>query len=240
MKLYHGTSEAYAGNILKEGIFPRSITGVSNWKNTIESSDENVYLTTAYAGYFASQACKNDENWLILEIDTDKLVEDNLLPDEDYVAQQLKSFLSSIDFSKEELNPLMLKWVKIAESRDLYQLTEEVKNCITEFKGWWEYSIEFMGVCCYRGVVTPEAITKAIVYNPNDNLDMTWTVLDPTISIANYRFCGPKYREIMKWFMLEEPNMDVIFGPVWFNDEQKKYATEVITNRKLKVIKGIE
>lgn len=51
--LYHGTSSKYLPSILREGIKPRKLTRQSNWKTTIESRNDMVYLTNAYALYFA-------------------------------------------------------------------------------------------------------------------------------------------------------------------------------------------
>ena len=100
MLLYHGTSEEEEKIALKEGLKPRSGTGVkSNWEHTIASNPANVYLTHCYAPYFAMSASKGEAGsvcqpslrpmrWAIIEIDTDKLDEGCFLPDEDGIVKR--------------------------------------------------------------------------------------------------------------------------------------------------------
>ncbi len=80
MKLYHGTSEPLARLILKEGIKPRGKRR-GNWKDQPSGADR-VYLTTAYALYFALVTCKVTPNkadrWAIIEVESDLLDESKL------------------------------------------------------------------------------------------------------------------------------------------------------------------
>ena len=72
MKLYHGTTEAVARKALREGLRTRSETGsTGNWQHTVSSPTDRVYLTEAYAPYFAHAAQPDDvplpeQRWAII------------------------------------------------------------------------------------------------------------------------------------------------------------------------------
>jgi methionyl-tRNA synthetase len=79
MKLYHGTDGRNIRRILRDGIHPRKITRKNNWGHSVPSNPHAVYLTTAYAGYFAMLASKSGLLGIV-EVDSDKLDEDLLRP----------------------------------------------------------------------------------------------------------------------------------------------------------------
>ena len=61
MLLYHGTSERVAKLALKQGLWPRrDLNDEGNWDHTVESSPVHVYLTRAYAPYFAARNPKRE------------------------------------------------------------------------------------------------------------------------------------------------------------------------------------
>lgn len=96
MKLYHGTTEAVARKALTEGLVPRGALGIeSTWD--VESHPECIYLTNAYAGYFAANATELGDRWGIVEIDSEALCERYLLPDEDFLEQATRRFLDAPD-----------------------------------------------------------------------------------------------------------------------------------------------
>src|SRR5579872_5763031 len=86
MLLYHGTSGNAVPRILKQGIRARRLTKKSNWDKNPSHAD-SIYLTTAYAGYFAHCATKRGSLLGILEVDTAQLDEDSFRPDEDFLDQ---------------------------------------------------------------------------------------------------------------------------------------------------------
>ena len=71
--LYHGTTSAVLDDLLIEGIMPRNKTGRNAWSHTVPSRDDAVYLTSAYALYFAINSSSNDEDIAIVEIATSML-----------------------------------------------------------------------------------------------------------------------------------------------------------------------
>jgi hypothetical protein len=89
LKIYHGTTEKIGRQALTEGLKPRKLTGKSNWKHSVESNPSLVYLTTAYAPYYALQSIKKfkGEKIAIIEIETDLLDKTKLRPDEDFIEQ---------------------------------------------------------------------------------------------------------------------------------------------------------
>lgn len=197
MKLYHGASEKQLEDIKQNGIRPRSETGVSNWEHTSESNPDAVYLTTAYAGYFAAQAAKEGERWMIIEIDADKLDPDLFRPDEDFVAQSMKN-----DKEGQE-NAEPGSWGSIAKMLSLNELTGFVRDHIDDFAYLWSDSLNYLGNCCYIGAVPVDAITKIGLFDPKSNWEIAMAAQDPTITMLNYQICGEHYQALSRWLIGE-------------------------------------
>lgn len=184
MKLYHGTRGSLIPTILTEGISPRSNTGTpSNWD--IESREDLVYLTKVYSGFFASAACDedDDESWGIIEIDTDKIDENNLLPDEDFVEQASRNPSGAGPFNE------------LIEGKTLEEATKFFRDNLDTWKEFWSISLDGIGNCAHIGIVPAESITRTALYDPRSNQEMTWD-WDPTISILNFHICRDKYTEL--------------------------------------------
>lgn len=78
--LYHGTSVANADAIMTEGFKDRVGSGRSNWEGDALSIEGFVYLTSAYAFYFAQCAAAGDEKASIIKVEIDVA---DVYPDED-------------------------------------------------------------------------------------------------------------------------------------------------------------
>lgn len=184
MLLYHGTSESRARKIMVEGLKPRGKTGRTNWQHTIESNPKAVYLTDAYPAYFAYNASRDGERWAIIEVDTDKLDESKLHPDEDVLEQAGRKF----DHLQEK--------GMIERTRYYRRHARTNPN--------WEKSLQAMGTCGYYGEIPPEAITRVVFIDP-EKIDggFLLSMIDCSISIMNYRFCADKYRNYTRWIMGE-------------------------------------
>lgn len=182
MKLYHGTSEEVARLALKEGLKPRKLTGRSNWKETVESNDYAVYLTTAYAGYFASAT--GSERLGIVEVDTDLLDQMFLVPDEDFLEQASRG-----------------QKVQGLRAKTMEGRTRWFRQNLFSFNHLWRASIDGLGNCAYLSSIPPKAITRAAVIDAKHPLIMYH--VDPMIMLLNYMIMGGKYRAISRWLIGE-------------------------------------
>lgn len=193
MMLYHGTSKVHLQGILEKGIQPRQLTQNSNWE--CESGEDRVYLTSAYAPYFAIQACDQKYDGgepgmnvpMVIEIDSTKLRRNDLVPDEDFMEQLTRSqkkfdmfdpFLASKSVNERTI------WFR-DRARDL---SKKVPAFV------WSNSIRSMGTCAYIGTIPLRAITKIIAFNPRESAHLLNMFLQPQISLANYSLCGKEYR----------------------------------------------
>jgi len=175
--LYHGTSSKNLFSILNNGISPRNENS-STWED-YKSRKDCVYLTTAYALYFAINACKNGEKAVIIEIDESLLDKENMYPDEDFISQILQQ--------QEKDLPLNL-------------IHQYVLNNIDKYKNLWKDSLNGLGNCAYKGIIPIECINRICVIDLN-NIHKYWLMYnDPSISILNYKFVGKfKYQNMIKW-----------------------------------------
>ncbi len=213
MELYHGTSESRAKKILKEGIKPRHVSGKSNWKHSVESNPEAVYLTDAYPMYFAFNAGKEKERWAIIEVDTDLLDESKLHPDEDVLEQAGRKYDS-----------LPKTWKMNRRTR--HYRKEAINNPN------WRRSLEFMGTCAYYGAIPVEAITRVVYFDPSKyDGGFTLSLIDCMVTLMNYKFCGEQYRARTKWLMGECDDATKISGFGFsggnFEEEIKRWEEEI-------------
>lgn len=176
--LYHGTSSRLLGRILSQGIKPRGSRRKGNWES-YPSHPELVYLTTAYAPYFAWHAAdvRKGERATIVEVDGGRLAESRLFPDEDFVAQ----------------------CVSQTERRPLEDVHSKVRDTIFYYGDLASASVEHLGNVAHRGVVEPGAITRVATIDLEKQRDLAWVCMDPSISLLNYKHCGKKYRSVIAW-----------------------------------------
>jgi len=195
VKLYHGTAGENVSAILKRGIKPRRLTRKNNWKHSVASHKHAVYLTSAYAGYFAHQAAKTSQLGII-EIDTDLLDEELFRPDEDFLEQATRTGKTS----NRKLERL--------KTASMEQRTKWFSAHLDEFAGAWEHSVTHLGTCCYLGEIPPGAIARASVFDYKKNPLVARELLEPTITIANFRFCADRYHALTRWLMGEDIDPD--------------------------------
>lgn len=210
MKLYHGTSSKIAKKALKTGLLPRSITGTSQWEHTIDSNPDCVYLTDAYPLYFSVNAAntKNSQP-AIIEIDTDKLDQSKLYPDEDVLEQ-----------AGRKADDLPKDW-------DMNKRTEHYRTLLPMYnRGEWKKSLEAMGTCAYGGTIPPEAITRIVIIDHKKQAGLCWTAMDASISLLNYNFMKGKYRALTNW-IFQNPidySSDAQYGDLSHFDENIRKA----------------
>lgn len=187
MKLYHGTNEKHLKAILAEGIKPRG-KKPGNWKHTVKSRADAVYLSLGYAPYFAAQATPKGR-MAIIEIDTKKLNPWKLAPDEDCLAQADKS---------------------ATRIPGLMDRTAAYRERLQDYTGenqWWA-SVNLIGNCCHLGEIEPDAITRVAVADIGKTPSLLMACCDPSITITNWRLIGSKYRGLTKWIFGDDLGED--------------------------------
>ena len=179
MLLYHGTSEASLARILRHGLQPRPYEHSGNWADC-PSHPDRVYLTTAYALYYAVSALPPEDEVqraVIFEIDTDTLQEAKMLPDEDFIAQVLVGHGQ-------------------AGGMELQQLTQTLD--MYEYQHEWQKSLDYLGTVAYNDNIPRNAITRYALV-PVDIPEIAYWSLDPTITLENYMILGKEYRALIQW-----------------------------------------
>ncbi|MAZ56785.1 hypothetical protein CL653_03265 [bacterium] len=226
MLIYHGTSSRYLQNILKNGLHPRKKTKNSNWRT--KSGSDRIYLSHAYAPYYAMNAIGNSEvdRPVILEIDTKDFNIMNLVADEDYLEQVTRN-----------RDNLPNNW---SITRRTIHYRQRARTMGFELENGSAFdSLKYLGTCAYLGDIPPSAITRVITWNPDKLSKLTWMVMDPTITLMNYKIVGKKYRWIQALLADREPdpkdapNIIPAMGdfpeqmeyPYEFTKEEKQYIT---------------
>lgn len=182
--LYHGTSQAALGKILIEGIKPRGKHGKSNWKGTVESNPNCVYLSEGYALHFAINAT-DDKQAAIIEVDTDRLIFCDLLPDEDAIEQTNRG--------KD----------KLPHTWTMKQRTRYYRKRMTHYFGQYDVSLKALGTCCHFGIIPISAVTRVATVDLAANVALRWAC-DPTISLMNYQFMAGYYRQLNRHIFGDE------------------------------------
>lgn len=197
MKLYHGTSAQNARKILQSGLQPRK-KRTGNWRKTILSHPNGVYLTDAYALYFALVAAKQGMA-AIIELESSRLNPFRMAPDEDVLAQ--------INGSNRVRGDEPLNW----ESMNLFERTKFFRDHLNDYAGTdsWKASLKAMGTCCHMGSINTNAITRIAFIDTNEARQTSTFALDPMISIMNYKLVGHRYRALTKWVFGDPLGMDV-------------------------------
>ncbi len=194
MFLYHGTSETIARQALTRGLLPRNLSGVESVWEDFPSSPDYVYITTAYAPYFALHA--SDDRVGIVEIDLDCLDPDELYPDED--------FLEQVTHGKGPAPGLTME-----------ERTGWYRDNLMNFQHHWADSLDGLGNAAHYGAIPASAITRVSIYDPDSNPTITMMASDPAITIMNYKILGgTKYRALTSWFMGDPVDAGDI-DPTW-------------------------
>jgi len=200
MKLYHGTNGTTAKRALTEGLLPRSETGVpGNWDEH-PSQPGLVYLTAAYAPYFAMAATEVGESWGIVEVNTDLLQERDLLPDEDFLEQASRG------------QDLVSIWEDFPQDLGMGARTAWFRERVQMFAHLWEVSLGRLGNCAHQGAIPPQAITRVSTFDPTTNPLLGMAAGDPVIAMLNYQVCGAKYRAMCQWLMGEDVEAALLLG----------------------------
>lgn len=188
MKLYHGTSAKHLDKILEKGIEPRG-RRKGNWKE-FPSRKDMVYLTNAYAPFFAIQGAKGNEKALVLELDLEKIDETRLYPDEDFVAQV----------------------IAMQSGRDLEDVHDEIKTMLEGYQHCTMMSLDGLGNCSHKGVISGKSVSRYCLIDCVKRPDLSIMSMDPSISLMNYKFCGSKYRSVISWLFGDREDFELGLG----------------------------
>jgi hypothetical protein len=177
IRLFHGTSKKHLDSILRRGLQPRG-TNPSNWED-FPSAPDRVYLTRSYAIFFAiKSAYLTNTDPVIIEVD----VQDNLVADEDYLAQ--------CKWKDKELNFLQDKTL---EDKTLYW-----KIRSPAYPMMAEHSLNKLGNCCHMGTIKPKQIKSWMSFRKDNEIALSH---DPTITIQNFFLLGQGYiNSLQKFF----------------------------------------
>lgn len=225
MLIYHGTTEAAARKALKKGLLPREMSAVGgNWRHTISSNPAMVYLSLSYAPYYAVSALINSDagRMAIIELDTQKLEQKRLRPDEDFVEQCLRDA------------PKALAQFHL-ENAGIKKRQHFVRKNLDRWHELWPQCLEHFGNICYKGAIDPSAITRIVAYKTEDNPAATWFSMEPTITIANYKFCGGTYRALTKFFIGDEVKPEDLLMRVPEGLAQDPAHVEVLARAKIMI-----
>ena len=177
--LYHGTSERHLTTILNDGLVPRG-RRKGNWKHSILSAPDRVYLTNAYPIYFAFAATTpgSKEGGVIIEVDTELMAAQRFVPDEDALEQSTRG--------------------RDNVSGNIKERTLHYRNAAPMYSMFADESIAALGTCAYMGKVEAQHISRVAVIS-HDKLIELALHFDPMISLANYYIMGEHYRSSVRW-----------------------------------------
>jgi hypothetical protein len=197
MKLYHGSNSIHLDSILKQGIHPR-YKNKGNWAEGNISMPWAVYLTDSLAPYFAAWGQQELEGTrgLILEIDTDRLLPDHFLPDEDFLRIILKR----------QKQPIPRK-----------NAFKQWRNLVLANRHLWQKSLETIGTCAYLGFVDAKAITRYVLFERDSEHVFRY---DNSVSPMAHRFTGARNREYLR--LLFDGEFDPVHLNTFFFDENNE------------------
>jgi hypothetical protein len=220
MKLYHGTSEWAAREALSKGLHPRGGGSIDNWKHTVSSNPNGVYLTDTYACHFAMHAMQNHprlpsedggilKRIAVIEIETSNLVQGKLRPDEDAM-EQIGRGLDDI-------------------AGDMRQRTMFYRAKAAKLNTW-EASLKALGTCAYYGPIHPRHFTRIAYFEPKKNRDMALMMMDGSVSTIAFRICGHFHRNYTQWLLgADIKPTDISLIP---DEKQQEWLKDVLDNRK--------
>lgn len=178
--LTHGTSAAVAQAALQHGLLTRAESGVASQWAAHPSHGGAVYLTDAYALYFALNTLrepKDGDRVGVVEVDTKYCT--LLAPDEDALEQlgRIRGDGVGGDIGRRT------RWYR--QRLDRYTTDAHARE-----------SLAALGTCAHIGNVPARAVTRVALINPQLQAELCFEALDPTISLINYAIVGAKYRAL--------------------------------------------
>lgn len=202
MHLYHGTSTEHLDRILAEGIQPRAKTGrASNWESDVPTRIDFVWLTAAFAVYYAVEAAGEDHDAVLLKIDWEQL---DLYPDEDFIANHRM---------KEQTNEAWNAERAVIDPKD--------------YKPLWRLSLDRSGNVAARSVPLEAIIDHRIVPIEGNGMLLMDTGLDTTPTDVSYPCRGEYFRRCLDaYFQHELSAMPAVVERIYEETERQLLGDE--------------
>jgi hypothetical protein len=185
MLLYHGTTTLRARMIEECGvILPRSRHKLRHNYYQMPSNPRSIYLTDAYALYFAYNGLRKQQapNVTVFEIDGARLDPALLRADEDAVEQ--------VNRGKDGL----------PEDWDMRRRTFYYRDVLDDLEpDAWKKSLQAMGTCQYQAAIPLTAVTRVAHLTKAVHPAFMMAAIDPTITVVNYQIVGNKYKAMLHW-----------------------------------------
>jgi hypothetical protein len=111
--------------------------------------------------------------------------------------------------------------------------TTYLRRHLERYKTLAVKSLEGLGTCAFPGTLLVEQLLRVSLFDSESNPRMAMMALDPSISLLNYRFMGPKYEALTRWFF--EPHVsaqDLSMGWEAYDEKLKKTWQDMVDNRK--------
>ena len=190
--LYHGTSAANYERIRERGyLAPRSMSkATGNWKHTIQSNRDAIYMTTAYPLHFALSATDDRSGAVIIEIDTSLLQPSLFVADEDAIEQHQRG--------KDTLPATM----------SMKQRTMWYRKRIHKYNP--TASLSLLGTCGYKGPIYTHEFSRAAHLSHDAVMELVmYAGMDPSITVMHYQLLGEMYEENVRWLFGDTAYMSV-------------------------------
>jgi hypothetical protein len=189
--LYHGSTISPDEVLHKGGLKPRGEKD-GNWQHSVESRRDAVYLTDIYGGYFAIAAATklNAKKAYVYEISLERLDKGKLIPDEDFLEQATRG---------QSGKNLASHKASIEDRTKFYRdRSHTVGNM-------WKDSLQYLGTIAHLGPVSAVMISRYVELDLEADLNwLQFSLGDPTITLANHRYCSQKYKTINSWLFEKE------------------------------------
>lgn len=201
MILYHGTSTASLDRILDEGLLPTHLSGhTGNWEGAVQSKPF-VYLSSAYAIYYAVNACAEDHDPALIKV---QVSEEELFPEEDYIAWH-HSDGSADDWRKE-----------ISETDP------------SRYKASWADSLGYCGNVC-TPFVSPGAILDHRIIPMQENLELLLnTGFDAIPAERNFQVMGNYYKRCLEaYFAYELNELPGVVAALYDGHQRSQFGDEI-------------
>lgn len=190
MLVYHGTTATVAREAVTKGLHPRGDQGTTNWPS-LPSNLNMVYMTKSWSLAYAAKAVENAANSdslaAIIEIDTEKLVKENLRPDEDFLKDYRQLLDQFTRYRSQWEQGLLRIWEKFPEIRPIEGETfAAFSEDVEVMQAHWQRSLELLGTVAYKGIIPPTVIVRYAIIDTKNTHSLIKYSRMLSVRIMNY------------------------------------------------------